>query len=86
MKKNTNIFKKIAAITAIVLAFFNLIIPRQTEISDDMKTGITVCVIDNDDDDDDIESIAGNNDPKINLAYDYDDDELIDMVANDSQL
>jgi len=52
MKKNTNILKKIAAITAIVLAFVNLIIPRQTEISDDMKTGITVCVIDNDDDDD----------------------------------
>jgi len=42
--------------------------------------------ITNDDDDEDIESIASNNDPKVNLAYDYDDDELIDMVANDAQL
>ena len=42
--------------------------------------------ITNDDDDDDIETIASNNDPKVNLAYDYDDDELIDMVVNDSQL
>ena len=43
-------------------------------------------IINNDGDDEDIESIASNNDPKVNLAYDYDDDELIDMVANDDQL
>ena len=40
----------------------------------------------NDDDDADIEAIAGNNDPKVDLHYDYDDDELIDMVVNDTNL
>ena len=40
----------------------------------------------NDDDDADIEAIAGNNDPNVDLHYDYDDDELIDMVANDTNL
>ena len=40
----------------------------------------------NDDDDADIEAIAGNNDPKVDLQYDYDDDELIDMVVNDTNL
>jgi len=39
-----------------------------------------------DDDDEDIESIANNNDPKVDLQYDYDDDELIDMVVNDKEL
>ena len=39
-----------------------------------------------DDDDEDIESIANNNDPKVDLQYDYDDDELIDMVFNDKEL
>ena len=43
-------------------------------------------LVTNDDDDDDIESIAANDDPKISLAYDYDDDELIDMVVNDTEL
>lgn len=42
--------------------------------------------ITNDDDDEDIETIASNNDPKVDLTYDYDDDELIDMVVNDTQL
>lgn len=40
----------------------------------------------NDDDDADIEAIAGNNDPKVDLHYDYDDDEIIDMVASDTNL
>ena len=40
----------------------------------------------NDDDDADIEAIAGNNDPKVDLHYGYDDDELIDMVASDTNL
>ena len=43
-------------------------------------------LITNDDDDADIEAIAGNNDPKVDLHYDYDDDELIDMVVNDTNL
>ena len=43
-------------------------------------------LITNDDDDADIEAIAGNNDPKVDLQYGYDDDELIDMVASDTNL
>lgn len=48
MKKN-NILKKIAAATAITLAFVNLVIPRQAELDADEGAGIAVCVIEDDD-------------------------------------
>ena len=39
-----------------------------------------------DDDDADIEAIANDDEPDVNLQYNYSDDELIDMVADDKAL
>lgn len=55
----------------------------------EMATAIAETLIESamaSDDDEDIEAVASENDPKIDIKYDYDDDELIDMVANDGEL
>ena len=55
----------------------------------EMATAIAETLIESamaSDDDADIESVASENDPKVNIQYDYDDDELIDMVVNDKEL
>lgn len=43
-------------------------------------------IIGDENDDADIEAIANGEEPEVNLHYDYDDDELIDMVDQDQQL